>query len=762
MVLDVGRSIYVTAPTGIDESGMVDTYAEGIAAPTKVGIYYIRIYSDVVETSTHREYSTAPIPDTSQPIDEYKAVMRNPKITHASTEVPSGNTKLPSFTCELIDRISQQDTWSMVSHDMFGRRYEYIPSRPRIQILNRRVRVFHGFEGMNKIDYQVVFDGYVASFEQKNPSTFLLKCNGTLSLLDKPIFRHIKGKTSIAVGGVHVILPGTLNLPVTNYDNFNDPQDATYPFPCYLYVTTEDGGHTVMYQYGKREVDTLPKFFFGAAGDDISGGSIFSTAHMGHPLIEVWDVGDEVWEAMSFEMNPIRFALWVMETSKGGEGGGYDQGVDGFGLAIPDGYIDEAGLEELMVEFKQHRFRFFRTYKEMSEEPVNGLEFIRDEICKPLGLTLTTTNTGRITFKKIAGGVEAGSISDDDMIKPPSESWDDKFVYGEVQFHTDPWDHYDQLDDYRHKWIHGYTGTAAIFPNSVDKRRLKLMSRSVPDDFYAHDLEPGTTTDSVGNAGLTYYHYYRDVFPNFSEPYPIVKVETHQRAGVYPPGNIVSLSSAFLHKLDDNSTGARGIENEQAKILERSLGKDSVKYKLWRNQKPTNQWMLDNSVDNTINSFDNDTVAIDQKVAYDEEVLGDRGDSPVINTSNDAYAINSNSYKGQFIQLYMSFQCKQLTRTYTDIYPRIAFVLQVGKIASSPVDFIDVTGAYFFEITWDPPGSTITKYFTPWFVLPRDDIAYDVCVKYWKHNFISTTNLPANATVHEATFVSVDYGSPLP
>jgi len=682
---------------------MVTTYEEGQASPTKEGIYFIRIHDE--NDALFVEYSTAPIPDPGRPIYEYQAVMRRPRITPSSVDMPTAKIRFPSFSCDLIDRISQQDKWSRVSYDLLGSRS--LPSyRPRLQILNRRLKVFHGYQGMQKTDYREMFDGFISGLEDKGSGIFRLKCDGSMKLLDRPIFRHIKGRTTIATGGGLRYTYDDYQIPVTSHTNFNDPQDSTYPFDCFAYVTKEDGSQTILYQYGAKTLATVDRLVIAQSGDDIWGGTMYSTAQSGNAGDDVWTVGDEVWEAMSFEMNPIRFALWIMETSGGGELGPYDRGVSDFGLAIPYTYIDEPGLTQLIADFKDHQFRFYRNYKELIEEPVNGFDFIRDEICKPLGLMLTSTTEGKITFQKITGGAIAGTITDDDMVRPPEQDWSDDLVYGEIQFFTDPYDHYDYLDEFRHKWIHGYTGTGSVFPYSIERRRLKLKSRAVVDDLYTHNLESGSTNDSVGNAGFIYWSYYNTVFPNFAEPYPTVKVECHHTKSSYPAGSRVTVDSAFLHQLGAFDDGGRGITNEGMKVLERKFKETTVEYKLWRNEIPP--WMDNNSTFNINFTPDNATVAITQIAAFDPDSLGARWESPVIDTSNDGYFVNTEGYKGQFLQLQLEFSCQALTRTYSDIYPRIMFVMQAGEISSTPVDFIDVTAAYFFEITWAPPAGTQT------------------------------------------------------
>jgi len=131
-------------------------------------------------------------------------------------------------------------------------------------------------------------------------------------------------------------------------------------------------------------------------------------------------------------------------------------------------------------------------------------------------------------------------------------------VRGECQIFIDHEDNPLQTGSYQHSDIHSFDGTAEVFPHTGGEKKMVVKSRALYHDMYADGFAGAHGSDFLWGTGRVIEQYFNDFYSLYKEPAHIIEVETHQTKLSFIPGDVIRLSSAFVHNIDQNEQGQRG------------------------------------------------------------------------------------------------------------------------------------------------------------------------------------------------------------
>ena len=744
-------------------------YTDEIAKPDKRDIYVLVIYDE--EDDVHVRYATAPVAEGGGiKVEAPYAVMDNLQLKGSSLDVHDGEVTVAGFTCDLIDRLTGDETKvGRVSNDLLGTRSGF--SDERLQILDRRALLYYGFPALTANQYQLIFTGFIRDLAQISPGTFRIRVDGTISMLDREIFKHIKGHSTIPTSSKN----DDKYIPLRNSDDFLDP--GTHPLECHAYIEgteeTDWAGSWEVFQYfdknsrgGNPALDLMGS---GLADDVYGKNRILTGARATGTNRQVWPVGTAVWECILWRGNPLILLMNVMMTTAAGTNGAYDLGIADFGLEIPQGYVDITAIEYWFdgvgTVFEDVVVTVFHNYKILREVPLTGVRLAHD-LLYPLGLVMTETNAGKIAVGRPSAfmGASQGTIDDTNLLKPPKELWSKKLLAGSARLYTRPFQRYDQEGSFYGGNIKKSTGTIEIFP----RQGTKVIDYKSP--YYRCDaLEAyNNGADEAETWGMTCKRWYRNDFGTYTEPFPIIEVETHMTLMGLAPGNKATISTAFLHDLGAGvKHGQRGVDEIEGTILEKTpyINKKPprLKFKVWLHQ--WDRWMTvtttehqDTSITKAAITFSNGVQPCYKNASWDDSW------AKTTLSGDEAYNENEGTHKGDFMRLKIRIDVPSGETRESDCYARMAFIAYACDVVpggGNPGFHSEHGSGFYFTCVYEPPGAgTETMYFYPAFQLWDKDRAYDVVVRFFRHNYYETTYIPTTMQLDEVMVYSQDWSKP--
>lgn len=244
---------------------------------------------------------------------------------------------------------------------------------------------------------------------------------------------------------------------------------------------------------------------------------------------------------LSLSGNPITIALQILLSTGTGTNSSYDVLGAENGLAVPQSFVDITGIEALRTAFfSSITMSFSITGRE------SGLSFLENEIYKPLNIYPVVNQLGQLTFRhhRLSGSASVASLTDADFTIV-GWSFGDRMTINHIIFEF-------AFSDGEYQ-----TRTEFEQTDSIEK-----YGRKDPKIISSKGLQTGSATTT----------FIRDradeISERYSDPPPLLEIETHFRNHHIEPGDLVDISSVFLPNI---SSGVRGILNEQFELINQSI-----------------------------------------------------------------------------------------------------------------------------------------------------------------------------------------------
>ena len=239
--------------------------------------------------------------------------------------------------------------------------------------------------------------------------------------------------------------------------------------------------------------------------------------------------------------NPLTIALQILLSTGDGTNGTYDVLAKENGLGIPAVWVDVDEIEDLRdTSFSGITMSFSITGRESART------FLENEIYAVLNVYPLVNQTGQLTLRShsLSSGASALTLTHDDFtIK--AWSFGDRLTINHVVFE------------------YGWNGTeftetleaevAASIEKYGTKQAKVVSSKGLP----------------ANAASATFLKTRADeILERYSDPPPVLEVEAQFRNHHVDPGDLISVTSAFL---PNPSTGLRGITAEQFELINMSV-----------------------------------------------------------------------------------------------------------------------------------------------------------------------------------------------